>query len=327
MKTALITGITGQDGAYLTEFLLQKNYHVIGFQQLSATPNTQNISHLIDKNNFELIHGDITDAHNITHILSKFKPDEIYNLAGQSHVGVSFDIPAYTTQVKSMRVLDLRNTRLYQASTSEIFGNSGKDIQNEKAPFAPASPYAAAKLYAHHMVGVYRESYGLHASCGILFNHESPIRGEEFVTRKITKAVAQIHRGEPDILKLGNLSAKRDWGHARDYVRGMWLMLQQNTHDDYVLATGQSHSVREFLTRAFKHIGTDIIFKGEGLDEVGYDAETEDVLVAIDPQLYRPNEVHHLCGDATKAYKKLGWKSEISFDELIREMVESDLNA
>jgi GDPmannose 4,6-dehydratase len=227
--------------------------------------------------------------------------------------------------LESVRILKLENTRFYQASTSEIFGNSIDKMQNETTPFSPASPYAVAKLYAHHMVGIYRNSYDMHASCGILFNHESPIRGQEFVTRKITQSIIKIHRGEIDSFALGNINAKRDWGHARDYVRGMWMMMQTKTPDDYVLATGQSHSIRDFITRAFQHINIDIIFEGSGVDEVGLNAETKDILVTIDPQLYRPNDVNALCGDAEKARKKLGWLPEISLDNLIAEMINYDL--
>ncbi len=320
-KTALITGITGQDGAYLAQFLLEKNYKVIGLQQLSATPNTQNIDYL--KNEIQLIHGDMTDANNITHILSQTQPNEIYNLAGQSHVGISFDMPHYTAQVnaigtlnilESIRILNL-NTKFYQASSSEIFGNAAAP-QSEDTPLNPCSPYAAAKTYAHNMVKIYRDSYDMHASNGILFNHESPIRGEDFVTRKITNTV---NSGE--ILELGNLNAKRDWGHAQDYVRGMWLMLQQDTPGDYILATGQSYSVREFTTRCFAHIGVDIEWKNSGLDEIGINKKTQEIMVRVNPNLYRPNELHSLIGDASKAKNILGWSHEISLDELISEMM------
>jgi GDPmannose 4,6-dehydratase len=330
-KIALITGITGQDGAYLSDFLLDKNYRVIGVQQPSATPNTQNIDPLIQHPNFELIICDITDANAIFEILKTTNPDEIYNLAGQSHVGLSFNLPDYTTQVnaigtlrllEAIRILELKNTRFYQASTSEIFGNADHSPQNENTPLKPASPYAAAKTYAHHLVKIYRESYGMHASCGILFNHESPIRGEEFVTRKITKAVAQIHKGEQKILTLGNLDAMRDWGHACDYVRGMWLMLQQDVADDYVLATGQSHSVRDFVERCFADVDVTIQWQGNGLDEIGINSKTGKQIIIVSPDFYRPNDVHALCGDATKAKDILGWKPEISFDELITEMME-----
>jgi len=323
-KTALITGITGQDGAYLAEFLLEENYKVIGLQQLSATPNTQNIDHL--KNDIKLVNGDMTDANNITKILSETKPDEVYNLAGQSHVGISFDMPEYTAQVnalgtlrllESIRLLNL-NTKFYQASTSEIFGNAPAP-QNEDTPLNPCSPYAAAKIYAHHIVKIYRDAYGLFACNGILFNHESPIRGEEFVTRKITKAIAS---GE--VLELGNLKAKRDWGHACDYVRGIWMMMQNDTADDFVLATGVSHSVREFVERAYAHAGITIEWQGKGENEIGVDA-TGKTRVKINPNFYRPNELHELIGDATKAKNILGWQPEISFDDLIKEMVDSDL--
>jgi len=324
-KRALITGITGQDGAYLAELLLDKNYIVYGLQQLSATPNTQNIDHL--KNDIALINGDMADANNITKILSNTRPDEAYNLAGQSHVGVSFDMPEYTAQVNAMgtlrllesiRILNL-DTKFYQASTSEIFGNAPAP-QNENTQLSPCSPYAAAKVYAHHMVKIYREAYSMFACNGILFNHESPIRGEEFVTRKITKAIAN-----KAVLELGNLNAKRDWGHARDYVRGMWMMMQTDTADDYVLATGQSHSVRDFVEKCYAHINVNIEWQGNGTDEIGLNKTTKETLVKINPDLYRPNELHELCGDATKAKSNLGWRPEISFDNLISEMMESDL--
>ena len=336
MKTALITGVTGQDGAYLSQFLLDKNYRVIGLQQPSATPNTQNIHHLIEAENFELIVCDITDANAIFEILKTTNPDEIYNLAGQSHVGLSFNLPDYTTQVnaigtlrllEAIRILDLKNTRFYQASTSEIFGNADHSPQNENTPLKPASPYAVAKTYAHNIVKVYRDSYDIHASCGILFNHESPIRGEKFVTRKITKVVAQIHKGEQEILTLGNLDAMRDWGHARDYVLGMWLMLQQKTPDDYVLATEEKHSVRDFVERCFSHVGITIKWQESGLDEIGINQDNGKTLINISSEFYRPNDVHALCGDATKAKDILGWKPEISFDDLITEMMDAEINA
>lgn len=336
MKTALITGITGQDGAYLSELLLNKDYRVVGLQQPSATPNTQNIDHLIDTDHFELIPCDITDSNAIFEILKNINPDEIYNLAGQSHVGLSFNLADYTAQVnaigtlrllEAIRILDFKNTRFYQASTSEIFGNTDRSPQNEDTPLNPASPYAAAKAYAHHMVKIYRDSYGLHASCGILFNHESPIRGEEFVTRKITKAIAKIQKGDQEFLTLGNLDAMRDWGHARDYVRGMWMMLQQNKADDYVLATGEQHSVRDFLIQAFKYVDIDIIFEGDGLDEIGINSKTGKKIVTVSPEFYRPNDVHSLCGDATKVENILEWKPEISFSDLIKDMMDAEINA
>jgi GDPmannose 4,6-dehydratase len=333
-KTALITGITGQDGAYLADFLLTKNYSVIGLQQPSATPNTQNINHLLHHKNFKLIVCDITDSNSIFSILKTTQPDEIYNLAGQSHVGLSFDMPEYTTHVnaigtlkliETMRILNLHNTRFYQASTSEIFGNADHSPQNENTPLVPASPYAVAKTYAHNMVKIYRDSYGMHASCGILFNHESPIRGEEFVTRKITKTISAIHKNEQETLTLGNLNSKRDWGHARDYVRGMWMMLQQTTPDDYVLATGQSYSVRDFVERCFEHVNIKIEWRGEGVNEIGVNCKTGKTIVTVSPEFYRPNDVHTLCGDASKAKNILEWSPKISFDNLVIEMMKSDL--
>ena len=309
---------------------------MIGLQQPSATPNTQNIDHLIGTDYFETVVCDITDSNAIFRILKNINPDEIYNLAGQSHVGLSFDLPDYTAQVnaigtvrllEAIRILDLKNTRFYQASTSEIFGNADHSPQNEDTPLNPASPYAAAKAYAHHMVKIYRESYGLHASCGILFNHESPIRGAEFVTRKITKAVVKIHKGDQKNLALGNLGAIRDWGHARDYVRGMWMMLQQDIADDYVLATGEQHSVRDFVIQAFKHVDINIIFEDDGLDEIGINSKTGKKIVTVSPEFYRPNDVHSLCGDATKAENILKWKPEISFSELIKDMMDAEINA
>lgn len=325
-NTALITGITGQDGAYLAQFLLEKNYCVIGFQQLSATPNTQNIDHI--KNDITLFNGDITDANNIMAVLNETQPDEMYNLAGQSHVGVSFEMPNYTAQVnaigtlnilESIRILGL-NTKFYQASTSEIFGNAPAP-QNEETPLNPCSPYAAAKIYAHHMVKIYREAYSLFACNGILFNHESPIRGEEFVTRKITKAI-----GAGEVLELGNLNAKRDWGHAQDYVRGMWMVMQHDKADDFVLATGQSYSVREFVTQCYAHIGVTIEWQGADESEIGINAKTKDILVKVNPKFYRPNELHELIGDASKANNVLGWQPKISFDDLVREMVDADFS-
>lgn len=331
-KIAFITGITGQDGAYLAQFLLDKNYSVYGMQQLSATPNTQNIDYMIGHDNFHLVNGDMSDASNIAQILKQIMPDEIYNLAGQSHVGVSFDMPDYTAQInglgtlrllESVRLLGL-SPRIYNASTSEIFGNADTSPQDENTPFNPCSPYAAAKIYAHHIAQIYRNTYNIHVSNGISFNHESPIRGEEFVTRKITKSVSAIRNGTQQVLELGNLDAHRDWGHASDYVRGMWMMLQQDTPDDYVLATGQSYSVRDFTNRCFAHVGIDIKWTGSGLTEIGIDKKTNSILVKIDPQLYRPNDVHALLGNAAKANKILGWKPDITIDNLISEMMDFD---
>jgi len=327
-KTALITGITGQDGSYLAELLLKKNYRVMGFQQLSATPNTDNIDHL--KNDIDLIYGDMIDAGNINHILMTTQPDEIYNLAGQSHVGESFHLPELTAQVNALGVLRMLeairllkpDTKFYQASTSEIFGNQADNLPfDENTPLRAESPYAAAKIYAHHMTQLYRESYGLFTCCGILFNHESPRRGHDFVTQKICQAVTAIGRGDQSPLTLGNLDARRDWGHAKDYVRGMWMMMQAATADDYILATGASHSVRDFVTAAFAHIGTDITWK----NDKGLNAQTGDVIVMSDPELMRPNDVAHLIGNATKAKTALGWTAEIDFQNLVRDMMEGAL--
>jgi GDPmannose 4,6-dehydratase len=326
-KTALITGITGQDGSYLAEFLLNKNYRVIGFQQISATPNTQNIVHL--EGDIDFIHGDMTDSGNINHIIKNTQPDEIYNLAGQSHVGDSFTLPELTAQINGIGVLKFLeairllkpDTKFYQASTSEIFGNNPSIPFNENTPLKAESPYAAAKIYAHNMIDVYRKSYGLFACCGILFNHESPRRGEDFVTQKICKDVAAIVRRELDILTLGNLDARRDWRHAKDYVRGMWVMMQSDHADDFVLATGQSHSVREFVERAFHYVDIPITWDGN----VGRHAKTNVVLVKTDPALLRPNDIDHLIGDFSKMKTKLGWHPEYSFDDVVATMMDNAL--
>ncbi len=340
-KVALITGVTGQDGAYLAEFLIGKGYDVHGIKRRSSSFNTERVDHLYHDPHekgvpFRLHYGDMTDATNLVRLVQQTQPDEIYNLAAQSHVQVSFETPEYTANadalgtlrlLEAIRLLSLeRKTRFYQASTSELYGDSPPP-QNEKTPFRPRSPYAAAKLYAYWMVVNYREAYGLHASNGILFNHEGPTRGETFVTRKITRAVAAIAAGRQEKLYLGNLNARRDWGHARDYVEGMWRILQQDKPDDYVLATGETHSVREFVERAFACAGRRLVWKGKGLDEVGACAKTGRVLVAIDPVYFRPTEVQDLCGDAAKAHAKLGWKHRIGFDALVREMVEMDFRA
>lgn len=337
-KTALITGVTGQDGAYLAEFLLARGYVVHGIKRRSSSFNTGRIDHLkIDEHaneKFHLHHGDMTDATGLIRTVAEVQPDEIYNLAAQSHVRVSFEMPEYTANadatgalrlLEAMRLLGLaERTRYYQASTSELYGISAAP-QSETTPFHPRSPYGVAKLYAHWITVNYRESYGFHASNGILFNHESPIRGETFVTRKITRAVAAIRLGLQNRLYLGNLDALRDWGHARDYVKGMWLMLQQDQPDDYVLATGKSYSVREFCERAFAETGVTLSWRGEGLSETGYDAATGQCLVEIDPTYYRPAEVPELRGDATKAKERLGWQPTISFGDLVAEMVAEDL--
>jgi len=340
-KVALITGITGQDGAYLARLLLDKGYIVHGIKRRASSFNTARIDDLyVDphSNNvrFFLHYGDLTDATNLIRIIQETRPHEIYNLAAQSHVQVSFETPEYTANadalgtlrlLEAIRILRLeRHTRFYQASTSELYGNSKEKPQRESTPFYPRSPYAAAKLYAYWITVNYREAYGFHASNGILFNHEGPLRGETFVTRKITRAVAAISRGLQDRLYLGNLNAERDWGHARDYVEGMWRMLQQEQPDDYVLATGESHSVREFVELAFSHVGVKIGWKGEGVDEVGFNLETGVTLVVVDPRYFRPAEVDQLLGDPSKAKRVLNWRPVTTFAEMVREMVDADLN-
>jgi GDPmannose 4,6-dehydratase len=340
-KVALITGVTGQDGAYLAEFLLGKGYVVHGVKRRSSSLNTERVDHLyldphVENGKFFLHYGDMTDATNLIRLVQETQPTEIYNLAAQSHVQVSFETPEYTANadglgtlrvLEALRILHMeRSVRFYQASTSELFGNAPAP-QTEKTPFAPRSPYGAAKLYAYWITVNYREAYGVHASNGILFNHESPIRGETFVTRKISRAVAAIEAGTQDQLFIGNLNARRDWGHARDYVEGMWAMLQQPTSDDYVLATGEAHSVREFVERAFVVAGRRITWRGEGADEVGIDEASGKELVKIDPRYFRPTEVDSLVGDASKARAKLGWRHKVKFEELVVEMVTADLKA
>jgi GDPmannose 4,6-dehydratase len=339
-KVALITGVTGQDGAYLSEFLLEKGYVVHGIKRRSSSFNTGRIEHLYQDphekdQHFILHYGDMTDATNLIRIVQQTQPDEIYNLAAQSHVQVSFETPEYTANsdaigtlrlLEAIRLLGLTDkTRLYQASTSELYGKAQEIPQSEKTPFYPRSPYAAAKLYAYWIVVNYREAYGMHASNGILFNHESPLRGETFVTRKITRAVAAIKLGYQDKLYLGNLNAKRDWGHAREYVRGMWLMLQQEEPDDYVLATGETTMVRDFVTHAFAQTGVPIAWEGRGVDERGVHRETGKILVEVDPRYFRPTEVELLIGDPTKAREKLGWTHETKWQALCEEMVREDL--
>jgi len=339
-KTALITGITGQDGAYLAELLLSKGYLVHGVKRRSSSFNTGRIEHLYqDPHEFNphlvLHYGDLTDATNLIRIVQEAQPDEIYNLGAQSHVQVSFETPEYTANsdalgalrlLEAIRRLGLNDkTRFYQASTSELYGRAAQIPQSETTPFRPRSPYAAAKLYAYWMTVNYREAYGLYAVNGILFNHESPVRGETFVTRKITRAVAAIHHGLQECVYLGNLDAKRDWGHARDFVRGMWMILQQEKADDFVLATGTSYSVREFVERAFRETKIDIEWRGVGVDEKGYDAKSGRLLIEIDPRYFRPTEVDELLGDPSKAREKLGWRHETSFEELVAEMVRCDL--
>jgi len=339
-KTALITGITGQDGAYLAEFLLDQGYIIHGVKRRSSLFNTQRIDHLYQDphetdRRFILHHGDLTDTTSLIRILQQVQPDEIYNLAAQSHVAVSFEEPEYTANsdalgtlriLEGLRILGLeRKTRFYQASTSEMFGQVREIPQKETTPFYPRSPYGAAKVYAYWITVNYREAYGMHASNGILFNHESPIRGETFVTRKITRAVARIYLGVQQTLYLGNLDAKRDWGHAQDYVQAMWRMLQQDRPDDYVIATGEAHTVREFVERAFQELHYPLEWSGTGADEVGRDARTGQVLVRIDPRYFRPTEVDYLLGDPTKANTVLGWKPQIRFPELVKTMVKADL--
>ena len=339
-KVALITGATGQDGAYLSELLLAKGYTVHGLKRRSSSFNTGRVDHLYQDphaadHRFVLHYGDMTDATNLIRIVQQTQPDEIYNLAAQSHVQVSFETAEYTANadalgtlrlLEAIRILGLeQKTRFYQASTSELYGKVQEVPQSETTPFYPRSPYAAAKIYAYWIVVNYREAYGMHASNGILFNHESPLRGETFVTRKITRAVAAIHLGLQDKLYLGNLDAKRDWGHAKEYVRGMWLMLQQDQPDDIVLATGKTTAVRQFVEWAFSEIGITLDWKGTGVDEKGYDAATGRCLVEVDPRYFRPTEVELLLGDPTKAHTKLGWKHETSAQKLCAEMVREDL--
>ena len=339
-KTALITGITGQDGAYLAELLLGKGYIVHGIKRRSSSFNTGRIDKLyqdphVNNRNFVLHYGDLTDSTNLIRIVQEVQPDELYNLAAQSHVKVSFETPEYTANsdalgtlrlLEAIRILGLEaKTRFYQASTSELYGKVQETPQNEGTPFYPRSPYAVAKLYAYWITINYREAYGLYASNGILFNHESPLRGETFVTRKITRAVAQISQGQQDCLYLGNLDAKRDWGHARDYVDGMWRILQHPEPDDFVLATGLTTSVRDFTQKAFAVAGIFLKWEGSGASEIGRDAESGSVRVRIDPAYYRPTEVDFLLGDASKAREKLGWVPKYDLDQLVEEMVLSDL--
>lgn len=340
-KTALITGVTGQDGAYLAELLLKKGYVVHGIKRRASLFNTQRVDDLyqdphVDGRKFILHYGDLTDATNLIRIIQQVQPDEIYNLAAQSHVQVSFETPEYTANtdalgtlriLEAIRILGLeKKTRFYQASTSELYGKVVETPQTEKTPFYPRSPYAAAKLYAYWITINYREAYGLYACNGILFNHESPLRGETFVTRKITRAMARIKLGLQDCLYLGNLDAKRDWGHARDYVEMQWLMLQQDEPDDFVIATGVQYSVRDFVALAAREAGLAVRFEGEGLEEKGVDANTGKVIVAVDPRYFRPTEVATLLGDPGKAKEKLGWVPKITLAEMVAEMVAADLH-
>jgi GDPmannose 4,6-dehydratase len=339
-KTALITGVTGQDGSYLAALLLSKGYAVHGVKRRSSSFNTGRVDRLYQDRHeqnvsFTLHYGDMTDSTNLIRLVQETQPDEIYNLAAQSHVHVSFETAEYTANadgVGTLRLLEAirllgmcDRTRFYQASTSELYGLVQERPQRESTPFYPRSPYAAAKLYAYWITVNYREAYGIHASNGILFNHESPMRGETFVTRKITRAVSAIHKGLQDRLYIGNLDAMRDWGHARDYVEGMWRILQQEKPDDYVLATGETHSVREFIELAFGHVGTTIRWDGKGVNEKGLDARSGRVLVQVDPRYFRPTEVEFLLGDPGKARRELGWSHRIGFRELVTEMMDSDL--
>jgi GDPmannose 4,6-dehydratase len=340
MKRALITGITGQDGAYLAEFLLTKGYEVHGIKRRASSFNTERVDHLYkdpheENVRFFMHYGDLTDATNLIRIIQEVQPDEIYNLAAQSHVKVSFETPEYTANsdalgtlrlLEALRILKMTDrVRFYQASTSEMYGKVREIPQKETTPFYPRSPYGAAKVYAYWITVNYREAYGMFACNGILFNHESPIRGETFVTRKITRAAARIKLGLKDCMYLGNLDAKRDWGFAGDYVRAMWAMLQQDGPDDYVVATGQAYSVREFVEKAFSHIDIRIAWEGEGVEERGVNADTGDVLVRIDPGYFRPTEVAYLLGDPSKAWETLGWAPKTSLDELVRIMIQEDL--
>lgn len=340
-KVALITGITGQDGSYLVELLLEKGYQVHGIMRRSSSFNTGRIAHLYDdpishRHGRMILHyGDLTDGNCLVKIINQVRPREVYNLGAQSHVKVSFDLAEYTADVDgvgTLRLLDAIKTcgladsvRFYQASTSELYGKVVEVPQKETTPFYPRSPYAAAKLFAYWSVINFREAYGMYACNGILFNHESPRRGETFVTRKITRSVAKIHLGQMACLELGNLDARRDWGHARDYVQGMWLMLQQDLPDDFVLATGHMYSVREFVVAAFKHVGIEIGWEGENANEIGREKDSGTVRVRVNPKFYRPTEVEQLLGDSTKAANKLGWKPTVTFDALVKDMMDSDL--
>ena len=340
-KVALITGVTGQDGAYLAEFLLKKGYIVHGIKRRASSFNTDRIDHLyqdphVEHRNFILHYGDLTDSTNLIRIIQEVQPDEIYNLAAQSHVAVSFESPEYTANsdalgtlriLEAIRILGLENkTRFYQASTSELFGKVQEIPQKETTPFYPRSPYAAAKIYGYWITVNYREAYGMYACNGILFNHESPIRGETFVTRKITRALARIKLGLQDRFYLGNMDAKRDWGHARDYVEMQWLMLQQDEPEDYVIATGKQYSVREFVEVAARCIDVEVEWQGSGTDEKGINRATGDVIVEVDPRYFRPTEVETLLGDPSKAKEKLGWVPRTSFEDMVQEMVEKDIS-
>jgi len=335
MKKAFITGVTGQDGSYLAELLLEKGYEVHATIRRTSIFNTKRIDHLRDNSNFYTYWGDLSDSSNLNRLLKVIQPNEVYNLGAQSHVGISFEVPEYTAEIDGIGVIRLLDAirdsdidcRFYQASTSELFGGiAGTEPQNEETPFYPKSPYGAAKLYGYWVTVNYRESYGLYACNGILFNHESPRRSENFVTKKITKAVAMIHQRRQKVLKLGNIDAVRDWGHAKDFVQAKWLMLQQNSPKDYVIATGESHTVREFTELAFKEVDIDIEWKGKGVEEKGINTNTGETIVVIDENYFRPSEVEILIGDPTKAKKELGWEVTISLKDLISEMVDYDLH-
>jgi GDPmannose 4,6-dehydratase len=336
MKTAFITGVTGQDGSYLAELLLEKDYIVHSIMRRSSVFTTDRIEHLMENPNMIVHHGDLTDSSNIHRLILQIKPDEVYNLGAQSHVKVSFDVPEYTADVDALgaiRLLDAirdldNGCKYYQASTSELFGGiPGTEPQSETTPFYPKSPYGVAKLYAYWITINYRDSYGIYACNGLLFNHESPRRGETFVTKKITKAVARISQGKQKLLLLGNLDAKRDWGHARDYVEAQWLMLQQDKPKDYVIATGETYTVRHFVEEAFKVVGVDIVWEGVGINEIGVNSKTNETLVEISADYFRPAEVEILHGDPSLAEKELGWERKVSFSELVSEMVTYDLNS
>lgn len=339
MKKALITGVNGQDGSYLAEILLDKGYQVFGIVRRNSTFNRWRIEHLHSylknsQNSFNLIYGDMTDSSSLIHIMQQIMPDEIYNLAAQSHVAISFEAPEYTANadalgvlrmVEGMRILGLDKTaKFYQASTSELYGKVEDEIQSEKTPFYPRSPYGVAKLYAYWIVKNYREAYGLYGVNGILFNHESPRRGENFVTKKITQSLANIKLGMQDKLKVGNLEAKRDWGYAREYMHAAWLMMQQDKAEDFVIATGETHSVREFIEEACKNLDIQLDWQGTGEDEKGVDSKTGKVIVEVDKKYLRPSEVYHLCGDATKAQQALGWQPKVKFKELVKLMIDYD---
>lgn len=337
-KVSFITGVTGQDGSYLAELLLEKGYEVHATMRRASTFNTERIEHLMGHERLHLHHGDVTDPSNINTLLAKIKPDEIYNLAAQSHVKVSFEIPHYTASVDALGTLTILeamrahcpNAKFYQASTSELYGGmeynkNSEGVYDENSPFHPRSPYGVAKIYGFWIIKNYRESYNLFACNGILFNHESERRGKTFVTRKITTNLAQVKKGKREVLRIGNMDAERDWGHAQEYVEGMWRMLQQDTPDDYVLATGRTYKVRTFIEMAAKHLGWEIEWKGEGVDEKGYDKETGKLLVEVDPKYFRPAEVERLIGDPSKAKAKLGWEAKIDLDELVERMVKYDL--